>query len=944
MADKRIKGITIEIGGETTGLQKALSEVNKKSSSLTQELKDVERLLKFNPENVEALAQKQRLLSEQVEVTSNKLKQLKDAEEQVQAQFKKGDISEQQYRSFRREIEFTEGSLGKLKSSLASVNNGAPLKDLAKDAENAKESVGDLGGAFEGLAGTLVAGGGIAGTISSALDTSSINTQIDISFDVPEESKKVIKAAIKDVESYGVDAEAALEGVRRQWALNKDATDETNRAVIEGASTIAKNYAGIDFTELIQETNEISKELNISNQEALGLTNALLKMGFPSEQLDIIAEYGKQLHDAGYNAAEIQALFAAGVETGTWNIDNLLDGLKEGRIKMAEFGQEIPKALDELLKKTDISSKQVQTWGQAVAKGGEDGSKAMTEIAKALNGVENETLKNSLGVQIFGTLYEEQGQNIIDTLLNAQNATVDLKANQDQLNESTAKLNADPAVQLQQAFSNLKSALEPLLLKIAEFVSQVATWVSENPKLAATIAAIVTALGILVGVFLVLSPILSGLAVAAGLLNIGLLPLIGIIAGVVAAIGLLIAAGIAIYKNWDEIKAKAVEVWGSISEWFGLTLESIKQTFSSIWESITSYLTTTWANITTSITQTWESIKQTTSDTWNSIVSAVLSILIPFINGIMNLYNGMKDGLQKVFDGLKQYFTGVWNFIKNIFLGAVLLIVDLVTGDFEGLKNDAKAIFENMKNALRDIWEGLKQIFSGALSAIKGFVSAAWENIKTNTTNTFNAIRDKMTEVWNSIKTTATNLPEQIRTTVSSKFEALKTAISEKMTAAKVKVEEIWNNIKSFFEGIDLSQIGKDIIQGLIDGITEKGTALLKKAQEIAESIKKTLKNVLDINSPSRETAKIGKFIGEGLIVGMEQSIRQIEYMSKRMATASIPNVNQGSATLNGATGAAVVSGDTYGDIHLSISVKDMQEFNSVMDIFKYLKQNVKAK
>lgn len=70
MADSRIKGITIELDGETTGLQKALSNVTKQSMDIQKELKDVDRLLKFDPSNVEAIAQKQKLLASQVEVTA----------------------------------------------------------------------------------------------------------------------------------------------------------------------------------------------------------------------------------------------------------------------------------------------------------------------------------------------------------------------------------------------------------------------------------------------------------------------------------------------------------------------------------------------------------------------------------------------------------------------------------------------------------------------------------------------------------------------------------------------------------------------------------------------------------------------------------------------------------------------------------------------------------
>ncbi|HDR3890334.1 TPA: hypothetical protein QCO65_004852 [Bacillus cereus] len=483
----RIKGITVEIGGNTVGLQNALKDVNKRSNDLAKELKDVERLLKFDPGNVEALAQKQKLLTQQIENTTEKLDKLKAAEQQVQAQFQNGKISEEQYRAFRREIEFTEGSLNglknklgnmkaeqenvasstrqletlfratgksvddfagalgnrlvnaiksgtatsrqleqaigiigrealgteadieKLQRALRSVDDGNSiqqvrneLKDLQQEAQRTQKEFKELDIGLENVLGTMVAGGGIAGTIEQALDMSKLKTKIDITFDVPESSKKSVEEAVRGIEAYGVDGEAALEGVRRQWALNKGVSDEANAAVVKGAAAISQAYSGIDFTELIQEAHEIGNELGITDDAALVLTNSLLKVGFPSEQLDIIAEYGGQLTRAGYNAEEVQAIMEAGVETGTWNIDNLLDGLKEGRIKAAEFGQGIDKAMKETLEGTNISAEQLQKWGQAVANGGKEGSAAMTDIALALSQVEDETKRNELGVKLFG--------------------------------------------------------------------------------------------------------------------------------------------------------------------------------------------------------------------------------------------------------------------------------------------------------------------------------------------------------------------------------------------------------------------------------------------------------------------------------------------------------------------------------------------------------------
>ena len=111
MANKGIKGITVEIGGNTVGLQKSLSDVNKKSSELSAELRQINKALEFDPTNTTLLAQKQQLLSEQVKNTSDKLQRLKSVQEQVEQQYKSGDIGGEAYRAFQRELIKTEDQL-----------------------------------------------------------------------------------------------------------------------------------------------------------------------------------------------------------------------------------------------------------------------------------------------------------------------------------------------------------------------------------------------------------------------------------------------------------------------------------------------------------------------------------------------------------------------------------------------------------------------------------------------------------------------------------------------------------------------------------------------------------------------------------------------------------------------------------------------------------------
>lgn len=886
MAGGRIKGITIEIGGETTGLQNALKDVNKRSNDLTKELKDVERLLKFDPGNIEALAQKQQLLTQQIENTTQKLDKLKAAEQQVQAQFQNGKISEEQYRAFRREIEFTEGSLNglknklgnmkaeqdsvasstrqletlfsatgksvddfagalgnrlvnaiksgtatsrqleqaigiigrealgaetdieKLQRALRSVDAGNSIQQVRNELRDLQQEAGRTEKKFEGLKiglenviGGMAAGGGIASTVEKAMDMSKLQTKIDITFDVPESSKQSVEAAVRGVTAYGVDAEASLEGVRRQWALNKNVSDEANAAVVKGAAAIAQSYEGIDFTELIQETNEIGNELGISQDGALGLTNALLKMGFPPEQLDIIAEYGGQLTRAGYSAEEVQAIMEAGVETGTWNIDNLLDGLKEGRIKAAEFGQGVDKAMKEALEGTNISAEQVQKWGQAVANGGKEGSAAMTEIAQALSQVDDETKRNELGVKFFGTMYEDQGQNIINTLLGAKEKTVDFQKNQEQLNGSIKKMDANPAVKFQKAMQDLQMALKPVLGIIADVVAKIADWISNNPKLAATLAAIAVAIGVIAGAFMALAPIvvvISGVGAA-------MMGWVALIAVVVAAV---VALGVLIYQNWDSIKQWTIDAWNAIGEFL-----------VGIWDGIVQWASEAWNSISESTSAIWNSIKEFLIGIWNGIVEFVVTwgtailetyvgIWTSIFNFCMEIWNGIVEYLTSVLQGIATFFTEIWTSISTFFQETWNGLVAFITPVLQGIADFFSMIWNGISTVIQTVWNFITQYLQAIWTAIlyfatplfesiKNFISECWNKISSTTSLVWETIKNFLVSCWNGLVSFVTPIFEKIKSWIISVWDTISSATMAVWNAVKNFLQACWNGLVS---------------------------------------------------------------------------------------------------------------------------------------------------
>ena len=143
MAGKVIKGLTVEIGGDTTKLGKALENVEQKSRNLSGELGEINRLLKLDPGNTDLLAQKQKVLADAVSNTKNKLDTLRQAEQQVQAQFARGEVSEEQYRALQREIMATEKKLSGYEN--AAKQTADALDETAQAEKEAAQEAQDMG-------------------------------------------------------------------------------------------------------------------------------------------------------------------------------------------------------------------------------------------------------------------------------------------------------------------------------------------------------------------------------------------------------------------------------------------------------------------------------------------------------------------------------------------------------------------------------------------------------------------------------------------------------------------------------------------------------------------------------------------------------------------------------------------------------------------------------
>lgn len=265
MAKNSIKGITIQIGGDTTGLDKALKDVNKKSRDLSSELKAVDKALKLNPNNLTLVKQKQELLSNSIKNTSEKLKTLEDAQSQVKKQFKSGTIDEGQYRAFQRELESTKQKLSSLKDEKKNIHViGTAFKSVKETVEPVTGKVKKVGsaigkvGSVAGKAGTKVAKFSVT---LGKIDTAMIGKAAD-GFKKYTKSLTVGATAITAALSANVEAS-------REW--NNDMTKlKTNADTSGNDFDLMKSK----MEDLVAVTGESDSSIEaLSNLMAIGLSD-----------------------------------------------------------------------------------------------------------------------------------------------------------------------------------------------------------------------------------------------------------------------------------------------------------------------------------------------------------------------------------------------------------------------------------------------------------------------------------------------------------------------------------------------------------------------------------------------------------------------------------------------------------------------------------------------
>ncbi|MFJ7185825.1 phage tail tape measure protein [Lysinibacillus xylanilyticus] len=322
---------------------------------------------------------------------------------------------------------------------------------------------------------------------------------------------------------------------------------------------------------------------------------------------------------------------------------------------------------------------------------------------------------------------------------------------------------------------------------------------------------------------------------------------------------------------WEEFSLLLSELWTSIVD--GALV---------IWEGMVEFFSELWTNITEIASIAWEAFSQLLSELWTSIIDGAVAIWTGFVESLSNIWTSIVD-----------IATTIWGTISSAIIEIVTTIINGIEVGWNKLKETTEIVFNAVKSFLSDVWNNVKNAIVGTVGSIVDLVVSGWTRFSQMTTNTFNTIKNFLSNVWESIKTTVVNTATQLVTSTIQKFLDIKVAIETKMNEAKKVVTDIWDKILSVFSALDLRKIGKDIIQGLINGIGDMAELVWKKAKSIATSIGDAIKKTLKINSPSRVMIAIGKGVGEGLAIGIEKGSDGVNRAAEKLAEAAIPDLTE---------------------------------------------------
>ena len=879
----RIKGITVEIGGDTTKLSKALEGVNRDIKGTQTQLKDVQKLLKLDPTNTELLSQKHKLLADVVSATKEKLEVLKTAAEQANTALANGEISQQQYDALQREIIETENELKRLTTE--ANNSHTALEKLGVVGEKMQDAGDKISGVGQKL---LPVTAGV-----TALGTIAVKTGAD--FDSAMSKVAAVSGAT------GSEMDALREKAREMGSKTKFSASEAADAM---------NYmamAGWKTNDMLSGIEGIMN-LAAASGEDLASTSDIVT--------DALTAFGLSASDSGHFAD----ILAAASSNANTNVSMMGETFKyaapvlgslgysaedsaiaiglmaNAGIKSSQAGTALRSAITNLAKPTDTVASAMEQYGISLT----DSSGKMYSLRELM-----EQLRQKLGglseaeqAQAAASLFGKEAMSGMLAIINGSPADFEKLSNAidtcsdtvDGYNGTTEKMAAVMQDNLAGQVTILKSQLEELAIsfsdilmptirsvvsRIQELVDKLNQLDPQTKETIAKIALVAAALGPMLVVLgktissvgtvfsavsklpALFSAVQSGIGAITGALGVSLGPLLAIIAAVAA----LVAAFVHLWKTNDEFKSNIIAIWEQIKSTFTGLTQGITDRLNALgfdFESFTDVLKAAWDGLCNLLAPIFEGVFQNISN----IFSGFADILLNSLDVLIGLFTG---DWEQCWNGIKGIFTSIWNFVVNTFrniMNTLKGIADVVLGWFGTSWNE---VWTSIKTFFVNTWNSIASFFTGIVTGIRDFFVNTWTTISTTftgivtniqnvATTVFTTIKDFITGIFTAIYDFLSPLLEAFRYLFETIFQAIQILIGMAMDWISEKISAIWNGIVSFLtpilEGIrstfeTIWNAVKSVIDTVMSAISSVISTVWNAISGVISSVLNSIKSVV---------------------------------------------------------------------------------------------------
>ncbi|MBT7123272.1 MAG: hypothetical protein HN948_09730, partial [Clostridia bacterium] len=686
-----VKGITIEIGANTTALGKALEDVNKKSRGLQSELRQVESLLKMNPGNAELIAQKQELLAKAVANAKDKLDTLRSAQAQVEQQFTSGKISDEQYRAFTREVAKAEGEVNKFGNELQQMGAAAERADdkvadvgdkaqkAGRDMENASEKAHKLSGALSGIAGgigraavvgiaavgaaAVAAGAGIAkitlGAGKAADELITLSNKTGIGTGMLQEMAYAARFIDVPLETM---TDSMFKLTRSMDMARDGLKDQAEGFEAIGVATTNADGSLRDSKQVWLETiDALGKVTNETERDAI----AMQLFGKSAKELNpLIATGSEELSKLAIEANQLGVVLGDDAVSALGEFDNKMQRLKATGSALGQtLGAAVAPAIGVLADNMRLVASSVS---EAIQTGNWD------EVGNTIS-----AMMTDIGGRIANALPQiaEQGAKIIGGLAES-------------------------------VITSLPQMLPALLSAALDIFQSIISAIAENgPALAAMVVDMVSQLAMF---------ILQNLPVV---LSAGMQILIALIQGIVQSIPQLIPA----------IVTAITQIIQTLVQNLPLILQAGLQLLMALVQGIVDNLPA----LITAIIDMIPVVVQTILESLPMIIEAGLQMLLAIINGIVTALPML---IQAIVDMIPMVITAIVDNLPKIIEASIQMLVSLVLGIVDALPQLIDCIIEMIPKIIKAIIDNLPKIIQAGIkiiiSVITGIVEAIPQLIK----------------------------------------------------------------------------------------------------------------------------------------------------------------------------------------------------------------------